>query len=49
MWLARLEIRVLFQELAKRLSKIEAAGPHKFVRSNFVSGLKELPVTISLA
>lgn len=49
MWLARLEIRVLFQELAKRISHIEAAGPHKFVRSNFVGGLKELPVTISLA
>ncbi|NRB30839.1 MAG: cytochrome P450 [Rhizobiaceae bacterium] len=49
MWLARLEIRVLFQELAKRLSHIEAVGPHKFVRSNFVGGLKELPVTISLA
>ncbi|MEP0940649.1 MAG: cytochrome P450 [Rhizobiaceae bacterium] len=49
MWLARLEIRVLFQELSRRLSHIEAAGPHKFVRSNFVGGLKELPVTISLA
>ena len=49
MWLARLEIRVLFQELAKRIAHIEAAGPHKFVRSNFVGGLKELPVTISLA
>jgi hypothetical protein len=47
MWLARLEIRVLFQELAKRINHIEAAGPAKFVRSNFVGGLKELPVTIS--
>ena len=49
MWLARLEVRVLFQELAKRLQSIEAAGPHKFVRSNFVGGLKELPVSVSRA
>ncbi|MEP1209280.1 MAG: cytochrome P450 [Rhizobiaceae bacterium] len=48
MWLARLEVRVLFQELARRISHIEAAGPHKFLRSNFVGGLKELPVSISL-
>jgi len=48
MWLARLEVRVLFQELSKRISHIKTAGPHKFVRSNFVGGLKELPVSISL-
>ncbi len=49
MWLARLEVRVLFQELAKRLKSIEPAGPHKFLRSNFVGGIKELPVTVTLA
>ncbi|MDU8927999.1 cytochrome P450 [Alisedimentitalea sp. MJ-SS2] len=47
MHLARLEIRVLFQELVKRVSKIEPAGPHKFLRSNFVGGIKELPVTMT--
>lgn len=46
MWLARLEVKILFQELAKRLRSIEAAGPHKFLRSNFVGGIKELPVRI---
>ncbi len=46
MWLARLEVKILFQELAKRLGSIEAAGPHKFLRSNFVGGIKELPVRI---
>jgi len=46
MWLARLEVRVLFQELAKRLKSIEPAGPHRFLRSNFVGGIKELPVTV---
>ena len=43
MWLARLEVRVLFEELAKRIRAIEPAGPQKFVRSNFVGGIKELP------
>ena len=46
MWLARLEVRVLFQELAKRVKSIEPAGPEKFLRSNFVGGIKELPVTV---
>ncbi|MFT7593755.1 MAG: cytochrome P450 [Paracoccaceae bacterium] len=49
MWLGRLEVRVLFQELAKRLKSIEPAGPQKFLRSNFVGGIKELPVTVTLA
>ena len=49
MWLARLEVTVLFQELAKRISHIEAAGPHKFLRSNFVGGIKELPVRVKAA
>ena len=48
MWLARLEVRVLFEELAKRITGIEAASPHKFLRSNFVGGIKSLPVTVHL-
>lgn len=46
MWLARLEVRVLFQELAKRIKAIEPAGEPKFLRSNFVGGYKELPVRV---
>ncbi|MBN8291314.1 cytochrome P450 [Rhodobacter sp. NTK016B] len=49
MHLARLEVRVLFQELAKRISGIEPAGEHKFLRSNFVGGIKELPVRVTRA
>ncbi len=48
MWLARLEVRVLFEELAKRLDSIEPAGDHKFLRSNFVGGIKELPVKATM-
>ena len=47
MWLARLEVRVLFQELSKRITSIEATGPHQFLRSNFVGGIKSLPVRIT--
>jgi len=47
MWLARLEVRVLFQELSKRITSIEASGPHQFLRSNFVGGIKSLPVRIT--
>lgn len=46
MWLARLEVRVLFEELAKRIKSVEPAGEHKFLRSNFVGGIKSLPVRI---
>ncbi len=49
MWLARLEVRVLFEELARRIRAIEPAGPHRFLRSNFVGGIKELPVTVTPA
>jgi cytochrome P450 len=48
MWLARLEVRVLFEELAKRIRSIEPSGEQKFLRSNFVGGLKSLPVTVTL-
>jgi Cytochrome P450 len=49
MWLARLEVRVLFEELVKRVRKVEPAGPHRFLRSNFVGGIKSLPVTVTPA
>jgi cytochrome P450 len=49
MWLARLEVTVLFQELSKRITDIKADGPQLFLRSNFVSGLKSLPVRIMRA
>lgn len=48
MWLARLEVRVLFQELAKRIKSIEQSAPHEFLRSNFVGGIKKLPVRVEL-
>jgi cholest-4-en-3-one 26-monooxygenase len=42
--LARLEIRIMFEELLRRLPDMELAGPVKRLRSNFINGFKELPV-----
>lgn len=46
MWLARLEVRILFQEIGKKVKSIEQTGNHEFVRSNFVGGIKKLPIRI---
>jgi cytochrome P450 len=48
-YLARLEIRVMFEELVPRLARVEAAGPVSRVRSNFINGVKHMPVRIELA
>jgi cholest-4-en-3-one 26-monooxygenase len=45
--LARLEIRILFEELLRRLPDIRQAGPAARLRSNFINGIKHLPVTFT--
>ncbi len=45
--LARLETRILFQELLPRLDTIELTGPVVRLRSNFVNGIKRMPVKLS--
>jgi cytochrome P450 len=47
MWLARLELRVLLQEFSRRVKTVEQVGPHAFVRSNFVGGIKRLPIRLT--
>jgi len=42
--LARLEIRILFEELLARLPDMTLAGPAKRLRSNFINGIKHIPV-----
>jgi cytochrome P450 len=42
--LARLELVVMFQELLRRLPDIEPAGPVERLRSNFIRGIKHMPV-----
>ncbi|WP_408590882.1 cytochrome P450 [Novosphingobium sp.] len=47
MWLAKLEVAIVMQELAKRLTAIEQVGEHAFLRSNFIHGIKYLPVRVT--
>ena len=47
--LAKLETRVLFEELLPRLADIELAGPAERMRSNFVNGIKHMPVRVRRA
>jgi len=42
--LARLEIRLMFEELLKRLPDMHLAGPVRRLRSNFINGFKHIPV-----
>lgn len=48
MWLARLELRVLLKELVKRISSIEQTTTETFLRSNFIGGIKSLPVAVKI-
>ena len=47
--MARLEMRILFEELIPRLKSVEFAGEPKLTASNFVSGPKALPVRFAMA
>ena len=47
--LARLVLRVEFEELFARVATLELTGPPVRVRSNFVGGLKHLPVHLTPA
>jgi cytochrome P450 len=47
--LAKLETKVLLQELLPRLKSIELTGPVERMRSNFVNGIKHIPVRVELA
>jgi cholest-4-en-3-one 26-monooxygenase len=42
--LARMEMRVMFEELFRRLPDLELAGPVARLRSNFINGIKSMPV-----
>ncbi|MDT9701395.1 cytochrome P450 [Streptomyces sp. P17] len=42
--LARLEVRVLFEELARRMPDLEPVGPAEPLGSTFVNGIRSMPV-----
>ena len=45
--LAKMEIRVMFEELLTRLPDMEVAGPVERLQSTLISGIKHLPVAFS--
>jgi cytochrome P450 len=44
-----MELKVLFEELLPKISDAQLAGPVDRLRSNFIAGMKRVPVTVSLA
>lgn len=46
--LAKMELRIMFEELLPRIESVTIAGERKVVQTNFVGGLKNLPVTLTL-
>ncbi len=46
--LARIELRVMFEDLIARIDSIELTGPVDYLRSNFVHGIKRMPVKVKL-
>ena len=47
--LARMEIRVMFEALMRRLPDMELAGSVQRLRSNFINGIKHMPVQFTPA
>jgi cytochrome P450 len=46
--LAKIELRILLEELLPRISSIDLTGERKVVQTNFVGGLRNLPVSLEL-
>ena len=45
--LARMELRLLLDEVVRRIPDMTLAGRPEFLRSNFIGGVKHLPVTFT--
>jgi len=48
MHLAKLEVRIVLEELAKRITSITAVGEASWTRSNFICGVKKLDVKVEV-
>jgi cholest-4-en-3-one 26-monooxygenase len=44
MHLAKLEMKVQFEEILKRIDEPEFAGPVKYIQSYFVQGVRTMPI-----
>ena len=47
LWLARLELRIVLEELTRRVRTLRPAGEALRLRSNFINGIKYLPVSVT--
>jgi cytochrome P450 len=47
--IARSELRIFFEELLPKLKSVELAGEPKYLQTNFVGGLKNLPIRFTKA
>jgi cytochrome P450 len=47
-FLARMEVRIVFEELLKRLTGLRLAGPVQRLQSNHLNGIKTLPIEVAL-
>jgi cytochrome P450 len=45
-WMARLEVRAFLHALVTKVERVELAGQPRRVRSNFINGLKQLPIRL---
>jgi cytochrome P450 len=46
--LARIEMRIMFEDLISRIDRVELTGEIDYLRSNFVHGIKRMPVKVHL-
>lgn len=46
--LARIELIVIFEDLINRIDKMERTAPLDYVHSNFIHGVKSMPVKVTL-
>jgi cytochrome P450 len=47
-FLARMEVRIVFEELLKRVTGFRLAGPVQRLQSNHLNGIKALPIEVAL-
>ena len=45
--LGEMQLNVLWEEILKRFPRMEVTGDPTYLRSNFIHGIRELPVRIS--
>ena len=48
MWIAKMEVTTLIRLLLPKIHKIELTGQQEYLRSNFICGIKRLPVRFTL-